>query len=363
MSVTFFSTWASHVFLLLTLVACGQYQFESGKSNILGGRVLPLEGIVQSTPTSPSLFPLAYAAPSCDSTVYARLHALENDGSLNNNPILSTEVSDGKYAFGSELPADILHTFVKYQIVIEGCDQVFYRPVTDLNMNQDVTYTSTLVGHATQTQLTNPLPNSSRSEIEFLINRNSGASILQAYNNLDSNPELNTKFQNIFSDVPAKLVLSHPSVSVLNFPNMINEALPSTFKVSALHFDPAYPIGYEWHLDGVLKGNLNQWVFTPSADSAGTYVVSVFVGHSNGSGGVDRTKPFYFLSRTITIINTVPATPPSFTLASSFTQDGSISAVVNTGVLKTNCESFEYFLMTEGTATPSATHPGFTRAC
>lgn len=352
------------ILLLLLFSGCGKVIFKSGSSLTLGGKILPLNGIVLSSPNSSHLIAAAHANITCDSTVYARLYQLKDDGGLEATPFSSVAITSNKYEFTkADLPIDLDTPKVKYQVVIDGCDEVYSRPVTGVNQSQDVTYSSTLIGSVVQTSLSKSLSDANRSEVDKLLNQMSGTSILDAYSNLHNSAALSQEFLQIFSDPPTKLADAHPSVSVSTYPTLVNEGLPSVYKISTIHFDPAYSIAYEWHLDGIEVGSLNQWVFTPGADQAGSYVVTLYVGKSNGSGHVDRSKPFYVHSQNVQVLNTIPATPPTFQIVEPVINHGEITLKVATGTEKENCDSFEKFLITDSNLKPLSSNAGFTRSC
>lgn len=301
---------------------------------------------------------------TCDSEIYARLHKVENDGSLNPNPIASSLVVNNAFSFKNEkLPLDINSQNVVYQIAISGCDETLYRPVTGVNNKQDVSYASTMVGMSSQSTLNKPLSQADKGQIEGFIKQLHGSTMVQVYTNLNSSPNLSAQFQDIFQDTPVKLVESHPTVTLMTFATMINEGLSSTFKISAIHFDPTYDIAQEWIVDGVSVSISNQWVFSPGADKAGTYVVTSIVGRNDGTGKVDRSKSFFTHSQPVVVLNTLPAVAPDFTLVANVSKTGVFSALVQTGTALENCGSFASFLFTDSSTKPLPSNAGFNRTC
>jgi hypothetical protein len=347
--------------ILLLLMGCGKVTFKPGADSVLGGRILPLMGVAQ---TRSYLIQSAYASVTCSDDVYARLHKVETDGTLNSIPVASYLVKNNKYEFKiDELPLDIHSANVSYQIAIIGCDDSFFRPVTGVNADQDITYASTIVGMSSLATLLKPLSQVEKIEVESLINRIHGASLIQAYTNLNSNPALSTTFHELFLDLPVKLAESHPNVTLVSFASIVNEGLSSTFKVSSLHFEPAYDIAQEWLLDGAPVSIANQWVFSPGADAAGTYVVTSIVGHNDGAGNVDRNKPFYTHAQAVTVLNTLPAVAPDFVMISDASNSGAFSLKVHTGIAQEDCESFKFFLFTTSAIKPLPSNSGFTKIC
>lgn len=348
--------------VLLLLYGCG-INFKPTSSGGIAGKILPLSGIVFNH-SEQSFFNSAYAMATCDSDVYARLFYIQNDGSLEAVPKVSNKVKNNRYEFkASELPLDIYDSNIRYQVQIEGCDQVFSRPVTDINDLQDVTWSSTLLGLAVQSTLTKPLSSVDRSALNELMDKIAGSSLSDAYNNLDSSPALTTKFQTIFLDAPQRIAEASPSTIVVAFPTMINEGLASTFKVSGFHFKNDYDIAYEWHIDGVLSSNSAQWVYSPGADGAGTFIITSIMGQNDGTGNVDRSFPFVTTSRSVAVLNTLPAVAPDISLATTHSNSATVTVKVATGTNSENCDSFKFFLLTESGTTPLPSNPGFNRQC
>jgi len=117
----------------------------SSSSFALSGVIEP----IQSTEVVSSGFLIssAYASINCSNNIYVRLHKISPDGSLISDPVASTRVQGKSYGFESgELPNDIEAQGVGYQLVVTGCEEILYRPVTDVNDRQDITYASTMVG-------------------------------------------------------------------------------------------------------------------------------------------------------------------------------------------------------------------------
>jgi large repetitive protein len=349
--------------LLTSLLSCqSEINFgTSKKSSFLGGSISALNGIVSHDADS-SLIPMAYANPVCGTSVFARIYAILPDGTMDTTALASVEVSGGRYGFSKDALASLPASTVSHQVVIEGCDQYLSRPITDLNLKQDVTYQSSLVASVANAALNKTLYQTDRGTVRALIDSLSGPSVLGTYANLNSSVTLSNQFASAFADAPVKLLDSHPVVILGALPTMGNEGLTNHFEVSAIHFDPGYAIAYEWHLDGVEQSTSAQWNFIPSADSSGNHTVTLFVGLDSGSAHVDRTKPFYVVNKNFQIIDTLPATPIDFTVP-AVTNLASVSVSALTGTSLANCASFKFFLLTESLSAPGPSDSGFTRTC
>jgi hypothetical protein len=183
------------------------------------------------------------------------------------------------------------------------------------------------------------------------------------YSNLIGSTALSNQFTNSFADSATKLLDSHPVISLSSFPTTINEGLASVFSVHALHFDTSYVTAYEWHLDGSEASISSSWNYTPSANASGNHSVQLFVGQATGSSRVDRTKPFYTVTKTVQVLNTLPAQGLNFTLPQVATSSVNVTLTVATGAALSNCSSFSTFLVSQGTTPPSSSDPNFNRTC
>ena len=297
----------------------------------------------------------------CDSSVYAILYKLKVDGTLEESAITSTLVQNGRYEFSGNTALESTSK-VSYQVMIEGCDQYLSRPVTTLDLNQDVTWGSSLVGAASHTYLSRPLVQVEGTVVKQLIDSLNASSIMGNYSSLSGDASLVASFSTIFGEAPAILLDSYPANIIENFPSTINEGLPSIFKVTSLHFDPTYTVAYEWHLDGVEQSNSSQWTYSPSANSSGLKNVSLYVGQDNGSARVERTKPYYTITRQVRILNTIPATSLAFT-APAATNSTNISLTLTTGAAIANCLSFSDLLVTTSSSKPLSSDSDFFRTC
>ncbi len=350
------------IFLLILFSCAKEIQLPLENAGGFGGRVAPLDGIVFQDDKSVSLVSRAYAT-ICDDTVYARMYAVKSDGTLEESPYASTTVRGGRYTFHDSLLPNFEGTKVSYQIVVEGCDQYLSRPVTNNDSQQDVTWGSSLLGLIPFAYLNKPLTDADRTEIQSLITELNSNTVMNNYTGLIASTDLSGKFLSMFADPATKLLQARPHVSAITIPTIISEGLPASFSLRASHFDPSYDIAYEWHLDGVESALTSAWTHTPAADSSGSRTVTLFVGKDNGSSRVDRTIPFFTVTKTIQVMNTLPAQPLSFTVASSAANSTSVALSLATGAGLGNCSSFSHFLITQSTSAPTSTDPGFTGTC
>lgn len=345
---------------LTMLTACGinvaMSPFSSSSGPFIGGSVLPLSGLIAKSNQS---FYEAYAAP-CTDTVYARLYTLDAAGALD-TIIASTEVpSSTKFSF--DVASLSLDPNVNHMIEISGCNDVYYRPVTNFNLDQDVSYASTLIGYVPQVVTGNKLNDASRVDVEELIKNLNGSSILNSYSNLGAQADLINKFLATFSSAYTVLAEVPPQILHLQVNQLISEGVTENFTVNTGHFDPTYNIVYNWKLNGVTQSTTNSFNYSPGANDQGTKTLSLYIGKDDGGGNIDVTKPYYSRNFLLTIADTLPAIPLDMSMASTDVTSRNITIDLDTDALMANCESFSSLALTEETTmTPIA--GAFTITC
>jgi hypothetical protein len=322
----------------------------------LSGSVVPLSGLISKNNTS---WYEAYAAP-CTDPVYARLYGLTSTGTLNDVIATQELEADAKFSFNASLIS--FDQNVNYVVEVSGCNGVFYRPVTGINSEQDVTLSSTLVGLVTQTNTNNYLQDINASQIEELIGQLSGSSLSNIYQAIDTETSLSSQFFAMFGSHHSVLALAMPQLLEVQIPQAISEGLLAQFRVNAAHFHPSYNIVYRWKLDGVLKSSTNTFNYTPGKNEQGIKTLSLYIGKDDGLGEIDVTKPYYYKSYLVTVANTMAPTAPAMSLASGTTTLRNITIDINTGFANVNCDSFTSLALTEETTVvPSSTE--FTISC
>lgn len=282
--------------LLISVTACGfELDFkESQQAKItvpdgLGGLVEPILGSLV-----------------CSGTVTAELYKLQSGGTLGHTPELTVPVTSGLYYFArATLPASS-SSKVEFVVLIKGCSEQLSRPVTKLELNQNINYVTTLMGLTAHSILVNPLDTIEQNDLEDYQALLSGTSVLNVYNNLVGSPTAISEFNHLFNDSPGKFLDSYPVTTVTSFPTTIDEGVLSPFSVSASHFHPSYDDAFEWVVNGVTQSTSSTWNYTPASNASGLYTVDLYVGADDGSNHVDRAKPYFLLTRTLRIMDTVP---------------------------------------------------------
>lgn len=333
--------------LSVLLAGCGRMlKLNLAEGVKIGGKILPLQGMIVSS--GHQFVSKAYAS-TCTDNVYARLYKINEDGKLAEEPIQSVLVKDdSSYLFEESSMA--LSPNVSYQVMIVGCDMVLSRPITDLNLQQDVTYLSTVVGEAVNAEGIGRVINQvTRIEIEALITATESSNLNDAFTKLSTDLTLKAAFVNVFQSQPDVLLQTLPTMTMIQIPSMVNEGMVNQLKLGAYHWNSSYTFAYEWYVDGVLKHIGNTWNYSPDGNGQGNYSIRYIVGWNNGSGRVDTSKPYLDGIVPVAVLDTIPAAAPDFSVAGNATVTSSRDLVLElqTGAGMAFCESFTDLALTE----------------
>lgn len=332
---------------------------KKSKDIVVSGVVSPLVGLIAESSSS-SLFMSAATAAACSTPAVANLYKINTNGTITENSPLVSQIlkSDAKFSFNfTSLNLTSSESLVEYVVIVSGCnDDVFKRPITSLEISQDVNARTTVVSEVLNVSTVRKLNEAQKVEVQDLINSLTGTSILNALDSLTNVTANSDKFTDIFGASPAVIKEGKPRVEV-NYPSLvINELAVSNFNVSSSHLDPAYDFAYSWKLDGVVKSTAASWNYIPSKNESGTHQIELIVGKNDLSGNVDLTKPHYSQTFNVDVNNNIlPAAPAiaiSATTPSPITNH-SLAVDINTGAAFTNCETFSHMAITD-----SATPPG-----
>ena len=292
----------------------------------------------------------AYADAVCSDEVQAKLYQIDSSGRL--GTLISSMKVNAKAVFSFDASKLKLQPNLSYIIEVTGCDQTLYRPVTAIADNQDVTYTTTVIGMISKSDSVRNLSEVSVTEMNDLLKDLSGASLQQAYTNLSQSIVLSSKFTAIFGNDPTIIGLSAPDILRQSVPQVILENVASTYEVNASHFNPDYEIAYRWKLDGVTKSSSKNWTYVPQENEQGIKTLSLYLGHDDGSGNIDTARPY--LSRTflIRVTNSVLPTAPAISLPHALVNSRTISVAINTGASLSNCKSFSTMAISDNLTLP-----------
>ena len=350
------------IFILGLQASCG-FKISSSGSNlgdIISGTISPLIGSIAENQSSSFLLETAIAT-ACADPVYAKLFAIQTDGSINENTPLNSQLvgSDARYSFDMKsLGVSKLTTNVQYIVKVEGCNgDVYKRPVTNFDSKQDVDAKSTVVAEVVNANnlLSKTLNEVPRTQIELLINSISGNSTSAALTSLTTQLSPSTQFTEIFGSSPSVILNARPEVNLTIPPSSINELAISNFQATVFHIDPNYSTAYVWKLDGVVKSTSSSWSYIPTANESGNHSIDLYIGRDNGSGDIDLTKPYFTKSLSIAVNNNMIPTPPNFSLNitnPSPVNSNTVLIDLATGMSLANCSSFSQLAVTDTPVAP-----------
>lgn len=354
--------------LLFLLQSCGVTFKESSSIKFdakkIGGTVTPLVGLIAANDTS-WFGRLSYAyAAVCPDPVYAFLHKIETDGSINENSWENVQRlgPDAKYSF--DLGQGI-GTNVEYLVRVKGCNNlVLDRPVTNIDLNQEVSYGTTLIATIVQTVAGNKLNEVSRQEVnELLASVNGATSITNAYSIVDSDVTTSTKFSHTFGITHSNLLDAAPRIVSVTAPLTGSELAVINYAVVATHFNGSYVTAYEWKIDGVLQSQTDALSWIPSKNDQGSHVITLAIGRDDGSGNLDYGLPYKQFSYVVIVDNNFKPISPGFSVSgSSIKTSQNVTLNIDTGASLVNCESFQALAFTQNdNAIPSPAD--FTYTC
>lgn len=335
------------ILIVLFLNGCGVVNFGGNGKNFVSGKILTIKN------TSSTMFQAitsAYAL-QCNSDYFVRLYKIQENGQVAHSPIASQKSSENQYYFNLDELGIAQTEEVSYLVEVEGCDQKFFRPLTDFGEGQDITYSSTIVGYLAMDEMSSGLQVAKRSEVDRLIKSFDGNDFITAYKNLEDDNKAKDLFQSIFVSKPEIILEAKPILTFTEIPSLISENITSQYRIGAYHLDPNYEFYYEWRLDNKKMSDLSSWNFTPNANQSGKYNITLFVGKKNQSGGLDTAAPYHVINQILIIANTIPATPISFHSDKNLTNDRQIKLRLETGFALSNCRSFSSIAVTENTET------------
>ncbi len=349
---------------LLMTTSCGFKVSSKGShsdsGNFISGIISPFVGQIVDNSSSSFIISSASAA-ICTDPVYAKLFRIQNNGSVDQNSPLVTQLigPDARYKFDVKT-LDISNSAsnVQFLVVAEGCNgDTYKRPITNFDNNQNMDAKSTVIGEVVNANslIAKKLNEASRSEVQLLINTVSGSSTTAVLNSLTTVPSNTTMFTQVFGSSPSVIYDASPEVKLSIPSTSINELAVSNFSINAFHVDPSYSFAYSWKLDGVVKSTNATWSYIPGANDSGNHSVDLYVGKNDGSGHIDVTKPYYTKSAAIIVNNNILPTTPDFLLnASNPTPVNSniIQVNLSTGVTLSNCSSFSHLAITDTASQP-----------
>lgn len=328
----------------------------------LKGTVHPLKTVtLVQTPIKslPELLIRPTFASTCSAV--ATLHEIDNATSLPNPVALQTMAvkPDATYQINVDTNLIDVTKPTKYLLKVSGCSSEYSRIVTDFYSDQDVSYGTTLIAKVVEVPTTKKITEATAASIASLTNRidHTKTSYEEAYNQVSANTMAKQYFTQAFgSDVAVltntKPVIVHESVSVI-----VNEKTNNPFSLDSEHWYSQYQIVQEWYLDNSFYMTGVNFTYSPNANNQGTHTLRTVIGRDNGSGRVNTTLPYEEKTWNITVLDSVPATAPNFSLNvanSSPVLNNSFIVDIATGTDLVACESFSSMAVTESPMIPPA---------
>ncbi|MBL7545437.1 MAG: hypothetical protein JNL11_16575 [Bdellovibrionaceae bacterium] len=257
-------------------------------------------------------------------------------------------------------------------IQMKGClSDVYFRPVTSAT-GQTISMGSTVLGFMLNTSAKSRLAQaliSNQSQLDVLLNILKDADSLDnAFESLSSNQAVAMKFIEIFGAEPAVLTQASPEVVSESVPERLSELVSASFSVTTNHFSKNYQIFYEWTWDSQIVGHTAQVSFSPGANSQGKHTLSLKLGEKDGNTFKDGV-PSKTISWLVHVDNNVLPTPPSLILQSPVVahlapiSTRSVNLGIQTGNQLSQCSSFSYLALSEGSASQSPPDSAYTMSC
>lgn len=362
------------LFSLILHASCGFKVSSKGGNpkDIMSGIVSPLVGLLASNDHSPSfLLNKAHAATclSDGSPVLANLYQLQADGTQPVTPLSFAELDrNAKYSFDKKILSLTENGNVNYVVEVKGCGATYTRPITALDTRQDVDARSTAIGLVISSTVNKKINQVTGVDIDRAIALfGTSTNMNNIFTEINSNTATKSALETIFNDpnFSTKILDSAPKFLDFSFPEIISEATPTNYSVTAFHWNSSYDFAYEWRIgSNIVSSGANYFTYTPSKNDQGLQILSIRVGKNNGSGGVDTATPFSDKTFPITVQNTFKpvALAMTSTWGSNFNSNPFVDININTGALKSNCDTFSSMAITVNTtALPIA--GDFTYSC
>lgn len=256
---------------------------------------------------------------------------------------------------------------IKYVLKAEGCQQIYYRPLTSL-AQQDVTAVSTTL------ILSSQLNDSGRKSINTLNRSNVittieklgtvlGEDIETSLVRVITSPSLAAIFQELTGVHPSRLGDLPPLFINLSGDLVVSENATITYSAALSHWNSQYDAAYEWSFEGSIVSTSTNWQYNTTKNSQGSRTLTLRIGTNDGSGLIDSTKPIKTYQTTIQVNDTYPAIAPTMALVGSSLRNFLSGTVqINTGALTVNCESFSRLALVSGSSN-IPTSSQFTISC
>jgi hypothetical protein len=353
------------ILFLGALASCGKMDMNLGLlsgTTIIGGRIQPLSGLISQHTNEKSFLSNAYAAP-CTDAVTASLYSLSDSGEQSSTPVMTYDVkSDAAYRFDLK-ELGVLDPEVQYIVEVTGCDYLFSRPITAVNLEQDINYATTFISFATNANLSKNLREVLRTELDELLKQMQGNSFNSVQLTTNSNAALMAQFQSLFGSNISALNAAAPKIIYYRIPSLIPELTTGNYEVKTIHPDPTYNTVYKWKLDGALKSSTQLWNYSPNGNDQGTHLISLYIGKDDGVSNIDLSSRYLLRTFLISVPNNITPIAPNISIANSVVSNPNIQIDLDTAFAFANCDSFEKLALTENIATAPTNTSLFNITC
>lgn len=279
--------------------------------------------------------------------------------------------AEGKYSFnakqlGIELQSQgsSKHPVLPHILVATDCSvNVYLRPLTG-NKNQDITWGSTVVSYARNTEKKvrfAEILKESPKELEALFNAIPLTnSYSEAFAALQNSPAASEKFNSLFGIPPNHLTESAPEIVAAVLPTNAQEGVDLNIPVTVRHWSDTYSTAYLWKLDGVTISTASTLNYTPHPNQQGEHTLELTIGENNGSGGIDESKSTTLLTQKLLISNDVLPQSPNFQVTNPVVSNDipissrDLTLTLETGETLANCTSFSALALSEDSSIPQS---------
>lgn len=367
MGVQAWKLWIVTSFFVLA--GCTEKVLELKSSGISTNDILGKTLVFGSS--SFSTLGMSASAVPC-SAVTLGIHLVATDGSLNPSALMTTSMNpDGSYVFSKpeEMGVNLNSTDVSYVLKAEGCDSVYYRPLTS-KKGQDITLGSTLIIMSADVAdgSKRKISNLTRTEAETAISTfdQGGATTLTGLvNQVIADGTLSSRYLTIANISPSLLKEIPPPMLLTTAPLTIQENQTTAYSVNLTHWNQDYVPAYEWLLDGTPVSTTSSWSYVTQKNSQGPHLLRLRVGTKVGAGTtIDPAKPIKTTDFNLIVSNDFPPAAPSITLSGPVKRN-TLPGTVNlaTGAAMINCNSFTNLALTEDPFVAPVSGAAYTITC
>ncbi len=294
------------------------------------------------------------------------IHKVKSDGTIDTASLGESDVNaDGSFKIPDAKSLTLDEGgVINYVLKASGCDQEFYRPVTDLE-NQDISMGTTFLGFvhfvddSGKTNLNSMTIADANKVIASLAEVN-GQDLNASFNSIAGDASKKQAFEALTGISLNQLKTIPPQTVTTSLPAVIKEGQSNSLSVEAIHWYSSYQKAYKWTVDGNDLSETDALSWSVGKNVQGAHSIILTVGSNNGSGHVDLGKPVYQKTMNVVAQNTYPAIAPAISI-SQYVNSSNISVDITTGAALSECSTFSTMALAEGYLPPPDSD--FTRTC